>query len=175
MSYVNKKIFNTLSKKSDTNHRYAQTESDGLSVAKVLSTISDDISLSLFKTIAISSNPISDGQQPIDDSPILISRMNLSRKQYYHRINRLRSLGLISRKKARYSLTSLGRILYETQKTVEIAVQNRWKLVALDSLETSLSAEGMPVEERIILINVLLGDREEIKDMLLCSSSYVKK
>jgi hypothetical protein len=84
-------------------------------------------------------------------------------------------LGLISRKKARYSLTSLGRILYETQKTVEIAVQNRWKLVALDSLETSLSAEGMPVEERIILINVLLGDREEIKDILLCSSSYVKK
>ena len=105
--------------------------------------------------------------------------MNLTRKQYYQRINRLRSLGLINRKKGRYCLSSLGRILYETQKIIGIAIQNRWKLGALDSLESSLSAEGMPAEDKIKFINVLLGDSDEIKNILLCnnghSSGHVKK
>ena len=94
--------------------------------------------------------------------------MNLTRRQYYHRINRLRSLGLIYRKKGRYSLSSLGRVLYGTQKTLEIAIQNRWRLAALDSLESSFSAEGMPAENKIKIINALLEDHDDIKNMLLC-------
>ena len=110
----------------------------------------------------------SNGQESGDGGQILISSMNLTRKQYYQRINRLRSLGLINRKKGRYSLSSLGRILYETQKTIEIAIQNRWRLVALDSLESSSSAEGMPAENKIKIINALLGDHDDIKNILLC-------
>ena len=158
---------------------YVQSESDGLSVAKVLRAISDDRSWSLFTTIASSSDPSSNGQQSGAGRQILITQMNLTRKQYYQRINRLRSLGLINRKKGRYCLSSLGRILYETQKIIGIAIQNRWKLGALDSFESSLSAEGMPAEDRIKFINVLLGDSDEIKNILLCnnghSSGHVKK
>ena len=98
---------------------------------------------------------LSNGQESGDGSQILISRMNLTRRQYYQRINRLMSLGLINRKKGRYSLSSFGRILYETQKTIETAIQNRWRLVALDSLESSFSAEGMPAENKIKIINHL--------------------
>lgn len=170
MYYENEKIFNNLFEKSNTSVEYIQSESDGLSVAKVLSAISDDKSWSLFTTIAISSDPTSNEQRSGNGNQILISSMNLTRKQYYQRINRLRSLGLITRKKGRYSLSSFGRILYETQKTIEIAIQNRWRLAALDSLESSLSAEGMPVEDRIIFINTLLGDRDEIKNIFLCKS-----
>jgi hypothetical protein len=169
---LNQQVLDTLSKKSNAKDIYQQTESDSLSVATVLSAISDNKSLSLFNTIAIMSNPTSDGQQPIGE--ILISRMNLTRKQYYSRINRLRDAGLIRKKRARFILTSLGRIVYETHKTIDTAIHNRWKLEAIDSLETSLSTDRMPIEVRQKLINALLGDREEIKDILLCHS-HVKK
>jgi hypothetical protein len=170
MYFENEKIFNNLFEKGNTGGEESQSESDGLSVAKVLNAISDDRSWSLFTTIAISLDPTSNGKQTEDGSHILISRMNLTRKQYYHRINRLKSLGLINRKKGRYSLSSLGRVLYEIQKTLEIAIQNRWKLAAIDSLESSLTTEGMPTEDRIKLIDLLLGDHDEIKNIVLCNN-----
>ena len=160
---------NTLFEKSNTSEVSVHSESNGLSVAKVLNAISDDRSWSLFTAIAISSDPASNGQESGDGGQILISRMNLTRRQYYQRINRLRSLGLIYRKKGRYNLSSLGRVLYGTQKTLEIAIQNRWRLAALDSLETSLSVKRMPAEDRNRIINLLLEDRDEIKNILLCN------
>ena len=153
------------SKKSTAQDMYQQAVPDSLPVETVFSAISDNKSLSLFNIIGIMSGPASDGQPT---GEILISRMNLTRKQYYHRINRLRSLGLIYRKKGRYSLSSLGRVVYETHKTIGVAIQNRWKLEALDSLESSPSAEGMPAENKIKIINALLEDHDDIKNMLLC-------
>jgi len=144
-----------------------------VSVAMVLCAISDDKSLSLFRSIANSSDSTSVGHSPIDESRISMSRINLTPSQYYSRINRLRSMGLINRRKARYSLSSLGKILYEIQNTIDIAIQNRWKLVALDSLESAFTEEGMPFEDRNKYVNALLGDRVEIKNTLL--HSYVKK
>ena len=46
---------------------------------------------------------------------------------------------------------------------------------ALDTIEKSLPLEGMPIEEeRDRLITAILGDREEIKQILLYSSSHDK-
>ena len=165
-----KKILTTFLRKVALVKNMYKSETDGLSVAKVFNAISDDKSWSLFSTIAISSETTSNEQQPRDGSQILISRINLTRKQYYHRLNRLLSLGLINRNKGRYRLSSFGRVLYEIQKTLEIAIQNRWKLAAIDSLKSSLTAEGMPTEDRIKLINLLLGDHDEIKNMILCNN-----
>ncbi len=68
---------------------YQQVASDSLPVETVFSAISDNKSLSLFNIIAImSSSHASDAGQPTGE--ILISRMNLTRKQYYTRINHLR-------------------------------------------------------------------------------------
>jgi hypothetical protein len=162
------KTSNNRFEKSNPSEVPVQLESDGLSVAKVLNAISDDRSWSLFTTIAISSDPASNGQESRDGGQILISRMNLTRRQYYQRISRLKSLGLIYKKYGGYSLSSLGRVLYETQKTIETAIQNRWRLTALDSLESSSSGEGMPAENKIKIIKTLLGDHDDIKNMLLC-------
>ena len=74
---------------------------------------------------------------------------------------------MIRRKGARFVLTSLGKVVYETHNTIGLAIHNRWKLQAIDSLDTSLSAEGMPTEERHKLINALLGDHEAIKSILI--------
>jgi hypothetical protein len=98
---------------------------------------------------------------------MLLSKLNLTRKQYYHRINRLMSSGLINKKNGKYSLSSFGKIIYEIQKTIETAIQHRWRFVAIDSLETSPSAEGISVEYKIKIINALLGDHDGFKSIFL--------
>ena len=152
------------SKISSAKDIYEQVASDSLPVETVFSAISDNKSLLLFNIIEIMSSHASDGQPTRE---ILISRMNLTRKQYYTRINRLVDAGLITKKRARFVLTSLGRVVYETHKTIGVAIQNRWKLQAIDSLENSLVAHIMPAEERYKVMNVLLGDCDKIRDILL--------
>ena len=150
------------SKKSTTQDIYQHVASDSLLVESIFSAISDNKSLSLFNIIAImSSSPSSDVGH--SNGEILISRMNLTRKQYYTRINRLVDVGLITKKRARFVLTSLGRVVYETQKTIGVAIQNRWKLEAIDSIQTSQLAARMPTEERHKLINALVGDCDKIE------------
>jgi hypothetical protein len=165
MHSENQKMISSLFEKDDNNKTCVKSGRDGLSGAKVISTIADDKSWILFSTIAKSSD--SNGKRSGDGSQILLSKLSLTRKQYYQRINRLTSLGLINRKNGRYSLSSFGRVLYQIQKTIETAIQDRWRFVALDSLESSLSAEGMPIENKIKIINALLGDHDEIKNILL--------
>jgi hypothetical protein len=75
--FENEKIFDHPFEKSKNGGEDVQSESDGLSVAKVLNAISEDRSWSLFTTIAISDL---NGQQFEDGGQILISRMNLTRK-----------------------------------------------------------------------------------------------
>jgi hypothetical protein len=170
---LNQQILETSSRKSSAQDIYQQVASDGLFVEDVFSAISDNKSLSLFNLIAImSSGPASDIGHP--NGEILISHMNLTRKQYYTRINQLRDAGLISKKRAGFVLTSLGRIVYETQKTIGVAIQNRWKLQAIDLLKESPSTDRMPVDEKIKVINTLLEDSDKIKDILLGSPSHAR-
>jgi hypothetical protein len=58
--------------------------------------------------------------------------------------------------------------------TIDIAIQNRWKLLALDSLESAFIEEGIPFDDRNRYVNALLGDDEEIKDILLRNCSQIK-
>jgi predicted transcriptional regulator len=162
---LNQQVHGTSSKKNSTKDMYQQVASDSFLVETVFSAISDNKSLLLFNIIAIMSSHASDGQP---SGEILISRMNLTRKQYYTRINRLVDAGLITRKRARFVLTSLGRVVYETHKTIGVAIQNRWKLEAIDSIQASQLAARMPTEERQKLINTLVGDCDKIRDILLC-------
>lgn len=167
---LNQEVLNTSIQKSDFQDIYQRVASDSLTVERVFSAISDNKSLSLFNIIAIMSSPASDGQ-PIRE--ILISRMNLTSKQYYTR-NQLRDAGLITKKRTRFVLTSLGRVVYETYKTIGVAIHNRWKLQAIDSLQTSQLADRMPTEERQKFINTLLGDCDKIRDILLYHLSAEK-
>jgi predicted transcriptional regulator len=159
------------SKMSSAKDMYQQVASDSLSVETVFSAISDNKSLSLFNIIGIMSSYASD-EQPTGG--ILISRMNLTSKQYYMRINRLVDAGLITKKRTRFVLTSLGRVVYETHKIIGVAIQNRWKLQAIDSIHTSQLADRLPIEERNKLINTLLGDCDKIGD-ILCATVKPKR
>jgi hypothetical protein len=84
-------MVSNLSEASKTGDEYVQSEPNGLSVMKVLHAISDDKSWILFNTIATLSDPTSNGQTSVDGDggQIPISSLNLTRRQYYQRMNRL--------------------------------------------------------------------------------------
>src|SRR5919198_862407 len=112
-------------------------------LAKVLKSISDDESLKLFRQIALRTT----------DSESLRNNTQMTRKQYYSRMSRLMKAGLIKRKNGKHTLTAFGKIIYDTQITIENAINNYWKLKAIDSLEMS---NDLPAEERQKLIDNLI-------------------
>jgi len=124
-------------------------------VANILHAISDDKSLVLFNTIAI------------DRSDFLISKVNLTCKQYYSRMSNLIKSDLVSRKNKRYFLTSFGKIVYDAQKTIEMAAKDRWKLKAIDSIIRA-DNRGLPAEEFNKIIDTLIKN-QQIKDILFGS------
>jgi predicted transcriptional regulator len=119
---------------------------------KVLTSISDKESLELFRFIAINN----------EDSEGLRTKTSLTRKQYYSRLSRMTKAGLVKRKKGKHSLTAFGKVVYDAQTIIEKAVNNYWKLKAIDSLEVS---NDLPKEERLKLIDSLL-DNNHIKEIL---------
>jgi hypothetical protein len=120
-----------------------------LSIENVLRALSADKSLVLFNTIALSSF----------DSDILISRLGFTRKQYYSRLSALVGAGLIKRRNRKYFLSSFGKIVYDAQLIIGQALQNYWRLVAIDSVE-------LPDIERKKIIQVLI-ENPEIRVSLL--------
>ena len=125
--------------------------------AAVFRTIADDKSLDLFKTIA----------QGVIDSETLKNKTKLTRKQYYSRLARMTKAGLVRKKSGKYLLTAFGKVVHDSQLTVESALTSYWKLRAIDSLETS---NELPKEEQQKLIDALLDD-QEIKGILVKGSS----
>ena len=122
-----------------------------VSVSECLNAISDDKSLLLFNTIGLGSQ----------DTSILISRLGLTRKQYYSRLSGMINSGLIGKKNGKYSITSLGKVVYEAQVLIGKGVQYSSKLVAIDSIEKS----EIPVEQRNKIIDALVID-SKIKEIL---------
>ena len=125
--------------------------------AAVLKTIADDKSLELFSIVALEKI----------DSRNLKSKMRVTRKQYYSRLSKMTKAGLVRRKNGKYILTTFGKVVYESKVTIENALNNYWKLKAIDSLETS---NEVPKEEQQKLIETLL-DNEEIRGILVKAGS----
>jgi DNA-binding HxlR family transcriptional regulator len=112
-------------------------------LAKVLKSISDEESLELFRSIGANGS----------DTESLRNKIKITRKQYYSRMSRLMKVGLIKRKNGKHTLTAFGKVIYETQITIQNAINSYWKLKAVDSLETS---NDLPLEERKKLIDNLI-------------------
>jgi predicted transcriptional regulator len=146
-----------------------------VSIVDVLDSISDDISLKLFKSIADDlQNNYNDDIQALKPSPsssLLEVKSKITRKQYYSRMNRITKYGLAKRSKGRYSLTSLGKVIQHNLRIIENACQIQWKLKAIDSLESS---SNIPADARMKIFNSLIED-QTIREILYCSSSETKK
>ena len=121
-----------------------------LSVENILRVLSVDKSLALFETIAVGSSA----------SGVLRSRLELTRKQYYSRMSALLKAGLIQRQSGSYSLSSFGKIVYDALVIIGKALENYWKLAAIDSVQ------HLPEIGRNKIIEVLI-DNPQIKESLL--------
>jgi predicted transcriptional regulator len=116
-------------------------------VAQVFESLSDNVSLELFTTIANESI----------NSVLLRNKIKITRKQYYSRLSKMMKAGLIKRSSGKLVLTAFGKIVNEVQTTVQNASRNQWKLRAIDSIELS---DELPKEERKKLLESLIDNRQ---------------
>jgi CheY-like chemotaxis protein len=123
-----------------------------ISINDIQSSISDSKALDLLKSI---------GLEPCK-SEVLLNKTKFTRKQYYSKITQLTKAGLIRRSKGMYFLTSFGKVVYRHWLGIERALDNYWRLKALDSLET---LDHIPIEQRKELVENFIDDHE-IRDIL---------
>ena len=120
----------------------------------ILGAISDNRASNILKSIASADS----------NSEILITELKLTRKQYYPMMSALIKAGLVKRQRGRYLLTAFGKVIYSAQMSleakIESALNNYWKLKAIDSLE-------MPSREETNKIISMLIDNQEIKSILM--------
>jgi hypothetical protein len=131
-----------------------------VSLVGSLKAIADEKTLTLFNVIAAEGG----------NTDTLRKKATFTRKQYYMRISVLMKAGLIRRSNGIYSLTSLGKVVHTAQSLVGEAVDNYWKLKAIDSIESSENNNNaFSTEERKKLLDSLIDKESEIKDILLKS------
>jgi hypothetical protein len=91
-----------------------------------------------------------------------LKKMNLT-KQYYSRISGLLNAGLIKRHKGMYSLTLLGKIVYDALLIIGKALNYYWKLNMIESILAS--SNGLPKEEVLELVDSLI-DNHQVKEVI---------
>jgi len=127
-----------------------------LSVTNVLSSIYNEKALSIFKAVALSEN---------DHSNILITKLKLTRRQYYSNMERLIEVRLVRKINGKYSLTSFGKVIFSMLLKIESAIKFHWKFMAIDTIMMASAGENeLPIEERQRIIDSLT-DNQEIKAM----------
>jgi hypothetical protein len=129
------------------------------SITDVLKKISDDKTLILFNRIAVSKG----------DRNVHLKEMSLSTKQYYSRLSGLMAAGLIRRYNGKYSLTLIGKIVYDAHLNIGKALSYYWKLKAIESIEMSSPGARFPRDELTQLINTLI-DNHFIRGFLIKES-----
>jgi DNA-binding transcriptional ArsR family regulator len=103
------------------------------------------------------------------DSQALLSETGLTRKALYIRLSRLLRAGIVTRRNGKYSLTSFGKIVYHAQDLIAVALNNYWRLSALDSLGT---LRELPTTEYDKICEKLLSD-QQIKKALSQNTSPI--
>jgi hypothetical protein len=78
-------------------------------------------------------------------------------------MNQLSKEGLIARKNGKYYITTMGKIIYELQNVVGIAVNNYWKLKAIDTLRIQ---DKLPEDQIAKLIDTLV-ENQDLRDIIL--------
>lgn len=122
----------------------------------IMSALSERKGLDIFKSIATATATA--------NTDVLITKLKLTRKQYYSRMSNLVKNGLVKRQKGRYLLTCFGKVIYSSYMSLEAKIDEAsdsyWKLKAMDSLEFHST------EERNKIMSILI-DNPDIQNALL--------
>ena len=131
-----------------------------VSVVGTISSLSDEKALLLFRAIAFSEN---------DYSNMLITKLRLTRRQYYSIMKKLIDADLVKRISGKYSLTLFGKIVFSILVKIESAIKYYWKLKALDSIVVSVNAQ-LPAEEYRRIVDNLI-DNNDIKNLIVSNNN----
>jgi len=122
-------------------------------LAAVIKLLSDQKSLDLFNTIA--------REEGMNRSESLRVKLKLTKKPHYQSMSALVRSGLVmKRQDHKYYLTAFGHVIYQVLLTMDGAMNEYWKLKAVDSLN-----KDIPARERKVIIDSMI-DNEQIKELL---------
>lgn len=83
---------------------------------------------------------------------------NLSKKQFYVRLRRLRDAGLIEKRGTFYKTTTLGSLIYNSHvKTMDNILANYWNLKAVDVLR---ARQDFPSDKKETVINEIIQNSD---------------
>lgn len=109
---------------------------------QVFSILADRISLSILK-------------RAYSGTKMSYTDTKVSKKQFYVRLRRLRDIGLVEKRDSVYRTTTFGSLIYNSHvKTIEEALDNYWKLKAIDVLK---AREDFPVHQKDSVINEIIS------------------
>jgi len=76
-----------------------------------------------------------------DGNTLSITKIGLTRKQFYTKLNELTTRGLVKKEKGKYYLTTFGKIVYDLtfdyKCKLDSVIEDCWKFKALDLLDIS--------------------------------------
>ena len=138
-------------------------------VCDVFRVISDSNALALFEAIENNNNNNNNNNSNNKDctSKLLLTKIQLTRKQYYSRLSEFIKIGLIKRTNGIYSLTTLGKIIYDAKVQLDSCINDYWKFQIIDQLEKTESKDNsLPKEEFTSVINALVSD-SKMRDIIM--------
>jgi hypothetical protein len=97
------------------------------------------------------------------DGESLMSLSGLTKKQYYTRVQRLASCGLIRRKSGTFSPTSFGRVIHNCKLKIDNAIDEYYSLKAVDSFNDSRELNNVQKKK---LVETIVRD-STIKALLI--------
>jgi hypothetical protein len=133
-----------------------------LNAANIANAISEHHSFKIFKAIALT-RPSQDACNiqisQDNECELLEFKLELTCRQFSYRISNLISAGLVMREGRKHVLTCLGKIVYHhTQSMLELAIENHWRLKAIDSIEIYSAPEGISSEEYNKIIDKMIAN-----------------
>ena len=125
---------------------------DPVTESELMRCIADEKSLQMFRTI-------------YDGLPVIISGMNMTRKQYYSRLKMIVDANLVDKSNGRYNVTSLGKIVHGFLDFLETALaKDYWKYAAIDSLTNA--DLPLPAEERAKIVTSIMESKDTAEVLL---------
>ena len=116
-----------------------------------------------------------------DGNTLSITKIGLTRKQFYTKLNELTTRGLVKREKGKYYLTTFGNIVYdltsEYKNKLDSVIEDCWKFKALDLLDISdefTNDEKRKIMEQLfnhINQNVIVQEKKKQKENDIGSSN----
>jgi predicted transcriptional regulator len=122
-----------------------------------MTTLVDILSLIAERKCSIIFSTIGELEGPAE---LQITRLNMTRKQFYSRISQLLKNDLIRKTHGKYELTLFGRVVFGIENKIQHSIDNYWKLKAIETLD-----ESLPEIEKTKLINSIVDD-PLIRDLL---------